>query len=72
MSDDRHEGLSPAGPAEDELGAPVATPPWTDGHADSEGAGFQVLYLATKALYVPSISAATYCCQLQLATTSAV
>lgn len=44
MSDDRFEGLSPAGPAEDEsVGLPGATPPLTDGHTASEGAGSQVL-----------------------------
>ena len=44
MSDDRYEGLSPAGPAEDDLrGLPGATPRLTDGHTASEGAGSQVL-----------------------------
>ena len=45
MSDECHEGLSPAGPAEDEsAGMPSATPPYTDGHTVSEEAGSQVLY----------------------------
>lgn len=47
MSDDRHEGLSPAGPSEHELGLPEATPPWTDAHAVSEGAGSQGTELAS-------------------------
>ena len=49
LSDDRYEGLSPAGPAEDELGGlPSATPPLTDGHTASEGAGSQVLLACCK------------------------
>lgn len=49
MSDDRYEGLSPAGPAEDELGGlPGATPPLTDGHTASDGAGSQVLLACYK------------------------
>lgn len=44
MGEDRHEGLSPAGPAEDGLsGMPMATPPFTDGHPNPEEAGSQVL-----------------------------
>ena len=43
-SDERFDGLSPAGPAEDEQGGmPLATPPMTDGHGASEDAGSQVL-----------------------------
>ncbi len=44
MGDDRPEGLSPAGPADDGVdGMPMVTPPLTDGHSIPEEAGSQVL-----------------------------
>ena len=54
MSDDRHEGLSPAGPADDEQSLPVATPPWTDAHTVSEGAGSQVLPFSYERVVCPN------------------
>ena len=49
MGDDCYEGLSPAGPSEDELGGlPGVTPPLTDGHTASGGAGSQVLLACCK------------------------
>lgn len=49
MSADHHEGLSPAGPAEDEMGGqPNATPPFTDGHTASGEPGSQVLLVCCK------------------------
>lgn len=49
MSADHHEGLSPAGPAEDEMGdQPRATPPLTDGHTASGEPGSQVLLVCCK------------------------
>lgn len=45
MSDDRYDGLSPAGPADVASGGmPLATPPLTDGHVASEEAGLQVQF----------------------------
>ena len=44
LGEDRHEGLSPAGPAEDaQDGMAMATPPLTDGHSIPEEVGSQVL-----------------------------
>ena len=43
IGDDRHEGLSPAGPAEDaQDGMAMATPPLTDGHSIPDEVGSQV------------------------------
>ena len=45
VSDDRCDGLSPAGPADVAPGGmPLATPPLTDGHLASEEAGLQVQF----------------------------
>ncbi len=57
IGDDRHEGLSSAGPAEDaQDGMAMATPPLTDGHSIPEEAGSQVFLRVPRDCLLNAIS----------------